>query len=219
MSYDDTLGLTHSCDCSVLKTYTQNDCRIGGIFTIYGYARVSSKKQLHGNSIEEQTTTLTANGAITITTEQYTGKTTSRPKLQKLLDSLQPGDTLMVTKLDRLAINVSEGIELIRALFKKDVKVHVLNIGLLENTSMGNFFITTLLAVAELERNMIIERTQAGKEVARTKAGFREGRPPLLCEKIQLAISLLDSYTYREVEAMTGISKATLVRYRRKTKL
>ena len=203
----------------MLKTYTQNDFRIGGIFTIYGYARVSSKKQLHGNSLEDQTTTLTANGATTITTEQYTGKTTSRPKLQKLLDSLQPGDTLMVTKLDRLARNVSEGIDLIRALFKKDVKVHVLNIGLLENTSMGNFFITTLLAVAELERNMIIERTQAGKEVARTKAGFREGRPPLPREKIQLAISLLDSYTYREVEAMTGISKATLVRYRRKTKL
>lgn len=94
---------------------------------------------MHGNSLEEQTITLKANGAITITTEQYTGKTTSRPKLQKLLDSLQPGDTLMVTKLDRLARNVSEGIDLIRALFQKNVKVHVLNIGLLENTSMGNF--------------------------------------------------------------------------------
>ena len=103
------------------------------------------------------------------------------------MDSLQPGDTLMVTKLDRLARNVTEGIELIRALFKKEVKLHVLNIGLLENTSMGNFFITTLLAVAELERNMILERTQAGKEVARTKAGFREGRPPLPKEKINLA--------------------------------
>lgn len=203
----------------MLKTYTQNDFRIGGIFTIYGYARVSSRKQLHGNSLEDQTTTLTANGATTITTEQYTGKTTSRPKLQKLLDSLQPGDTLMVTKLDRLARNVSEGIDLIRALFKKDVKVHVLNIGLLENTSMGNFFITTLLAVSELERNMIIERTQAGKEVARTKAGFREGRPPLPRKKIQLAVSLLNNHSYREVEAMTGISKATLVRYRRKSKL
>lgn len=203
----------------MLKTYTQNDFRIGGIFTIYGYARVSSKKQLHGNSLEDQTTTLTANGATTITTEQYTGKTTSRPKLQKLLDSLQPGDTLMVTKLDRLARNVSEGIDLIRALFKKDVKVHVLNIGLLENTSMGNFFITTLLAVAELERNMIIERTQAGKEVARTKAGFREGRPPIPKEKIQLAITLLEKHSYKEVEMMTGISKATLVRYHRKIKL
>lgn len=203
----------------MLKTYTQNDFRIGGIFTIYGYARVSSKKQLHGNSLEDQTTTLTANGATTITTEQYTGKTTSRPKLQKLLDSLQPGDTLMVTKLDRLARNVSEGIDLIRALFKKDVKVHVLNIGLLENTSMGNFFITTLLAVAELERNMIIERTQAGKEVARTKAGFREGRPPIPKEKIQLAITLLEKHSYKEVAMMTGISKATLVRYHRKIKL
>lgn len=85
---------------------------------IYGYARVSSKKQLHGNSLEEQTTTLTANGAISITAEQFTGKTTSRPKLQALMDSLQPGDTLMVTKLDRLARNVTEGIELIRALLK-----------------------------------------------------------------------------------------------------
>lgn len=203
----------------MLKTYTQNDFRIGGIFTIYGYARVSSRKQLHGNSLEDQTTTLTDNGATTITTEQYTGKTTSRPKLQKLLDSLQPGDTLMVTKLDRLARNVSEGIDLIRALFKKDVKVHVLNIGLLENTSMGNFFITTLLAVAELERNMIIERTQAGKEVARTKAGFREGRSPIPKEKIQLVITLLEKHSYKEVEMMTGISKATLVRYHRKIKL
>ena len=84
---------------------------------------------------------------------------------------------------------------------------------------MGKFFITTLLAVAELERNMIIERTQAGKEVARTKAGFREGRPPLPKEKIQLAISLLNNHSYREVEAMTVISKATLVRYHQKSKL
>lgn len=203
----------------MLKTYIQNKFRIGGIFTIYGYARVSSKKQLHGNSIEEQTITLKANGAITITTEQYTGKTTSRPKLQKLLDSLQPGDTLIVTKLDRLARNVSEGIDLIRALFQKNVKVHVLNIGLLENTSMGNFFVTTLLAVAELERNMIIERTQSGKEIARTKAGFREGRPLIPKEKIQLAITLLEKHSYKEVEMMTGISKATLVRYHRKIKL
>ena len=185
---------------------------------IYGYARVSSKKQLHGNSLEEQTTTLTANGAISITAEQFTGKTTSRPKLQALIDSLQPGDTLMVTKLDRLARNVTEGIELIRALFKKEVKVHVINIGLLENTSMGNFFITTLLAVAELERNMILERTQAGKEVARTKAGFREGRPPLPKEKINLALDLLTNHSYKEVETMTGISRATLGRYRRRVK-
>ena len=183
---------------------------------IYGYARVSSKKQLHGNSLEEQAATLTANGATSITAEQFTGKTTSRPKLQALIDSLQTGDTLMVTKLDRLARNVTEGIELIRALFKKDVKVHVLNIGLLENTSMGNFFITTLLAVAELERSMIIERTQAGKEVARTKAGFREGRPPLPEKKLLYALELLKTHSYKEVVDITGISKATLCRAKQK---
>ena len=179
---------------------------------IYGYARVSSKKQLHGNSLEEQRAALTANGAISITAEQYTGKTTSRPKLQALIASLRAEDTLMVTKLDRLARNVTEGIELIRELFARDIKVHVLNIGLLENTSMGNFFITTLLAVAELERSMIIERTQAGKEVARTKAGFREGRPPLPEKKLLYAMELLKSHSYKEVTDITGISKATLWR-------
>ena len=183
---------------------------------IYGYARVSSKKQLHGNSLEEQTATLTANGATCITAEQFTEKATSRPKLQALIDSLQAGDTLMVTKLDRLARNVTEGIELIRALFKKEVKVHVLNIGLLENTSMGNFFITTLLAVAELERSMIIERTQAGKELARTKNGFREGRPPLPEKKLLYALELLKDHSYKEVIDIMGISKATLCRAKQK---
>ena len=183
---------------------------------IYGYARVSSKKQLHGNSLEEQTATLTANGATCITAEQFTGKTTCRPKLQALIDSLQAGDTLMVTKLDRLARNVTEGIELIRALFKKEVKVHVLNIGLLENTSMGNFFIATLLAVAELERSMIIERTQAGKELARTKNGFREGRPPLPEKKLLYALELLKDHSYKEVIDIMGISKATLCRAKQK---
>ena len=179
---------------------------------IYGYARVSSKKQLHGNSLEEQRAALSANGAVSITAEQYTGKTTSRPKLQALIASLRAEDTIMVTKLDRLARNVTEGIELIRELFARDIKVHVLNIGLLENTSMGNFFITTLLAVAELERSMIIERTQAGKEVARTKAGFREGRPPLPEKKLLYAMELLKTHSYKEVIDITGISKATLWR-------
>lgn len=179
---------------------------------IYGYARVSSKKQLHGNSLEEQRAALSANGAVSITAEQYTGKTTSRPKLQALIASLRAEDTLMVTKLDRLARNVTEGIELIRELFARDIKVHVLNIGLLENTSMGNFFITTLLAVAELERSMIIERTQAGKEVARTKTGFREGRPPLQEKKLLYAMELLKTHSYKEVTDITGISKATLWR-------
>lgn len=83
---------------------------------------------------------------------------------------------------------------------------------------MGNFFITTLLAVAELERCMILERTASGKEIARLREGYKEGRPPIPKERIALAMELLESHTYKEVADMTGISTATLARYRRKNK-
>ncbi len=186
---------------------------------IYGYARVSAKVQLKGYSLEEQKKELKQNGCQEIIEEQFTGKTTARPKFENLiLNQLRPGDTLVVTRLDRLARNVTEGISTIRNLFSKGVRVHVLNVGLLENTAMGNFFITTLLAVAELERCMILERTAAGKEVARTRDGFKEGRPPIARAKIELAMRLLDKHSYKKVAEMTGISVATLARYRRKIK-
>ena len=186
---------------------------------IYGYARVSAKVQLKGYSLEEQKKELKQNGCQEIIEEQFTGKTTARPKFENLiLNQLRPGDTLVVTRLDRLARNVTEGISTIRNLFSKGVRVHVLNVGLLENTAMGNFFITTLLAVAELERCMILERTAAGKEIARTRDGFKEGRPPIARAKIELAMGLLDKHSYKKVAEMTGISVATLARYRRKIK-
>ena len=186
---------------------------------IYGYARVSTRKQAGGNSFEDQQQLLEAEGCDSIVCEQFTGSTTVRPELDKLIAKLLPGDKLVVTKLDRFARNVVEGITLIRELFGKNVKVHILNIGLLENSPMGNFFLTTLLAVAELERSMIAERTQAGKEIARTKPGFKDGRPPKFTEyQIQSALRLLEDHSYNQVEAMAGISKPTLIRAKRKAK-
>jgi DNA invertase Pin-like site-specific DNA recombinase len=187
---------------------------------IYGYARVSTIKQVAGNSLEGQVEQLKAEGCENIIKEQFTGCTTSRPKFDELIAKLQQGDKLVVTKLDRFARNVTEGIEVVRELFAKDVKVHVLNVGLLENTAMGNFFLTTLLAVAELERSMIVERTQAGKEIARTKDGFKDGRPKAYTEyQLKNAMDLLESgNSYTEVVKMTGISKSTLIREKRKAK-
>lgn len=186
---------------------------------IIGYARVSTKgQQAYGNSFEEQHKILAENGCQDVFEEQFTGKTTDRPVLKSLLHRLNAGDTLMVTRLDRLARNVSEGIELVRELFCRQIKVHVLNVGLLEDTAMGNFFIATLLAVAELERSMIVERTQAGKEIARMRKGFKEGRPPTPEAKIKHAIELLKDHSYSDVVSMTGISKSTLIRWRRKEK-
>lgn len=184
---------------------------------IYGYARVSTKKQVNGNSLEEQVTRLQQEGCESIIQEQYTGSTTERPKFEQLINNLQQGDKLIVTKLDRFARNVTEGIEVIRKLFSKGVVVHVLNVGLLEDTAMGNFFLTTLLAVAELERSMIIERTQAGKEIARTKNGFKDGRPNKYTKcQLDHAIELLENNSYTQVERITNISKSTLIRYKRR---
>ena len=185
---------------------------------IYGYARVSAKTQLKGNSLEEQRTELLRNGCQEIIEEQHTGSTTARPMFDALINKLCAGDVLVVCKLDRFARNVTEGITTIKALFQKGVRVHVLNVGLLEDTALGRFFIQTLLAVAELERCMILERTSAGRQIARTRPGYREGRPPVPKERIRLAMGLLRSHTYKETAEMTGISTATLERYRRKEK-
>lgn len=78
---------------------------------------------------------------------------------------------------------------------------------------MGRFFLTTLLAVAEIEHNLIVERTQEGKSLAKQRADFREGRPRKHTKHhVQHALELLETYTYKEVEAMTGITKRTLIR-------
>lgn len=185
---------------------------------IYGYARVSTIAQCkNGNSLEEQTEALTAYGCNEIIAETYTGKTTERPQFNELLKRLHSGDTLVVTKLDRFARTVIEGVLTVRTLFERGVKVHILNIGLIENTLTGNLILTVFLAFAEFERGMIIERTQAGKAVARTQPGYHEGRPKKYTpDQINHALELLNSgSSYRQVEAMTGISKSTLIRAKR----
>lgn len=189
---------------------------------IYGYCRVSTKGQLEGNGLEVQREEILSKyDNAKIIEEQYTGVKTDRPKFTELMSRLQENDMIVVSKLDRLARNTVEGIQIVEELFKKGVSVHVLNVGLLENTNMGKFFLTTLLAVAEMERNTIIERTQAGKAIAKKDINFREGRP-LVHKNTQKAhaLELLNSgKTYKQVEQLTGISKSTLIRYKNKVKL
>lgn len=181
----------------------------------YGYARVSTVAQ----DLEAQIQALEAEGCTVIEAEKFTGTTTERPVFNSLLEKLGAGDTLVVTKLDRLARNTREGIDVIESLFDKGVKVHVLNVGLLENTTMGRFFLTTLLAVAEMERNLIIERTQEGKAIAKQRDDFKEGRPKKYTKKqLDHAMQQLETNSYKEVEALTGISVATLAREKRKRK-
>ena len=96
----------------------------------------------------------------------------------------------------------------------------MLNVGLLENTTMGRFFLQAMLAVAEMERNMIIERVQEGLELAKKRNNIKLGRPHKFnSEQIRLALSLTRDYSLNQVARMTGISKSTLVRAKTKQEL
>ena len=188
---------------------------------IYGYARVSTKGQAKdGNSLENQIETLKENGAVEIYTDSFTGTKTDRPEFNKLLNKLKEGDTLMVTKLDRFARSMTQGSELISQLIDKGIKVNILNIGVMDNTPASKLTRNIFFSFAEFERDMIIERTQEGKAQAKkNNPNFKEGRPKKYSkDKIDKAIGLLDSMSYKEVEKLTGISKSTLIREVRKRK-
>lgn len=145
---------------------------------LYGYARVSTKGQARdGNSLEEQEQRLKKAGAGVIFMDSYTGKSMDRPEFDKLLAALQDGDTLIVTKLDRIARSASKGSELVQSLIDAGVRVNVLNMGMLDNSPTGKLMMNVMFAFAEFERDMIIERTREGKEIARQSPDYREGRP------------------------------------------
>ena len=181
---------------------------------IFGYARVSTKGQeKNGNSLENQISELKAAGAEKIYTDAFTGAKCSRPEVDELIKELKPKDTLVVCKLDRFARSISQGSEIISELIDKGVRVHILNMGILDNSPTSSLLRNVMLAFSEFERQLILERTSTGKEIARTKPNFREGRPKLYRrEQIAHALSLLQDHSYTQVENMTGISKSTLIR-------
>ena len=181
----------------------------------YAYARVSTRKQSRdGNGLDEQIAKLQIVGFDELVVEEFTGATIKRPCLDALISRLQAGDTLIVTKLDRFARSTADGSALINELLNRGVSVHILNMGLIDNTPTGKLIVHIMLAFAEYERDLIIERTQAGKEIARSKNGFRDGRPPIDQKRKDFAVDLIVNQrkTYREVAELTGLSKSTLIR-------
>ena len=185
---------------------------------VYGYARVSTKGQAKdGNSLEAQEKALRESGANEIYVDAFTGTKTDRPEFDKLLNKIQKGDTLIVTKLDRFARSMSQGSELVSDLIERGIKVYILNIGVMDNTPSSKLIRNVFFAFAEFERDMIVERTMEGKAIAKQNPDFREGRPKKYSRKqIEHALELLDSNSYKQVEDLTGISKSTLIRAKKK---
>ncbi|MGG3654742.1 recombinase family protein [Bacillus pseudomycoides] len=184
----------------------------GEVLVKYGYARVSTLNQ----DLESQIQMLEKEGCEKIYSEKFTGTKFDRPKFQELISVLENGDTLVVTKLDRFARSAENAIQTIKMLFEKGVKVHVINMGVVEDTPTGRLMFNIMSAFAEFERDMIVERTQEGKAIAKLNPNFKEGRPKKYNkEQIEHALGLLKTESYRKVERMTGISVSTLQREKR----
>ena len=168
--------------------------KVGWFFVKFAYARVFTRKQSRdGNGLEEQIEKLKAEGYNELVVEEFTGSTTNRP---------------------RIARYTAQGSALIDDLLNKGVVVHILNIGRIDNTPTDKLITNILLAFAEYERDMIIERTQAGKEIARTKEGFRDGRPSIDPKRKAFAADLIlnQHYSYKQAERLTGLSVSTIAR-------
>ena len=190
--------------------------------TVYGYIRVSTNKQtVNGNSLEEQKSKLMAKGVKekNIFADRYTGTKMDRPAFNKLKEKIKAGDTLMVTKLDRFARTAEEGNQIIEKFISEGIAVHILNMGLMDTTPIGELLRKVVLAFSEFERAMIVERTQEGKAFARkNNPNFKDGRPEKFSKtQQQHAINLIEKehISYKEVSQMLNISESTLYRIMR----
>lgn len=142
----------------------------------YGYARVSTVGQArNGTSLDGQREELLRAGAEAVYADAYTGTTSHRPELEKLMGVLKAGDEIIVTKLDRISRSLRDGLELVEAFRGKGVAVNVLNMGKFDDTPNGKLMRSIFFAFAEFEHDMIIARTQEGLERKRAK-GWRPGR-------------------------------------------
>ena len=184
--------------------------------TKYGYARVSTSAQSLDEQIEQlKEQVIEPNN---IYSEKFTGTKTDRPQFNELLSTIKSGDTLVVTKLDRLARNSREALDIIEPLMDKGIEINVLNVGKLNNSTIGKLTYQLLLAVAEMERNMIVERTQEGKAYARKhNKNYREGRPKRVITRYYKNIYkyLTNGHSYTETESYFNISRSTIYRIKK----
>lgn len=182
---------------------------------IYGYARVSTLKQgKDGNSLPDQEAKLREAGCAEIYHDSYTGTKMDRPQFSRLMSKLQPGDTLVVTKLDRFARKAAEGAIAVQELLDRGVNVHILNMGRADNTPMGKLMVHILFAFAEFERDTIVERTSTGKEIARANGKRVDGRPAATLDRFPEFPALFSAWQAGETTVAAacerlGICKAT----------
>lgn len=177
---------------------------------IIGYARVSTNEQ----NLQMQIDELTKDGCIEIFEEKATGSKKDRPALNEMLKMLREGDRVVVYKLDRISRSIKHLIELADFFHKKGVEFVSIMDNIDTSTPTGRFFFHVMAAMAELEREIIVERTKTGLASARAR-GRKGGRPTVDKKDLQTALKMYESkdYSLKEITKATGISQATLYRY------
>ena len=154
---------------------------------LVGYVRVSTNDQ----NTDLQRNALDSAGCELIFEDKISGKTSDRPGLKKLIKSLSSGDTLVVWKLDRLGRSMRHLVVLVEELRQKSVNFLSLTDSIDTSTPMGRFFFHIMGALAEMERELIVERTRAGLAVARANGRIGGRRPKLTAEQWAQAGRLL----------------------------
>jgi DNA invertase Pin-like site-specific DNA recombinase len=182
---------------------------------LVGYARVSTTDQ----DVAAQTDRLTAAGCTRIFPETASGALRERPQLDACLDYLRAGDVLVVVKLDRLGRSLSHLIETVQALDDRGIGFRSLTENIDTTTAAGRLLMHILGALAEFERALIVERTQAGLAAARAR-GRTGGRPPVMTiGKIEAAEALVATgRTVAQAAEAVGVGRSTLYRHLSKGK-
>ncbi|MFJ4030232.1 recombinase family protein [Paenarthrobacter sp. NPDC089989] len=176
-----------------------------------GYARVSTREQ----NPDGQTDVLTRAGCAKVFTDHASGTLARRPALDAALDYLRDGDTLVVTKLDRLGRSVRNLQEIVDELQHRGVGLVALSQGIDTTTSGGRLFFHVLAAIAEFEHDLIVERTQDGLAAARARGRKGGGRVKLTPTKAAQARSMYDQklYTVQQIAETFGVSRGTIYRH------
>jgi len=177
---------------------------------LIGYARVSTQDQ----NLELQREALSKAGCEKVFEDKMSGTRAERPGLAKTLELLREGDTLVVWKLDRLGRSVKHLVDLVGDLRKHGIQFRSLTDAIDTATPSGRFFFHVMASLAEMERELTVERTRAGLEVAR-QLGRKGGRKPkMTASKVESAKKLLASgVSPRDVAQNLGVSVPTLYRW------
>ena len=177
---------------------------------IFGYARVSTEAQI----LDRQLDMLNEYRVDKLYCEKMTGTKRNRPELEKMLDRLTAGDTVVIESLSRLGRSTKDLIELMELFNEKQVNLVSLKENIDTTTAAGKLLFTLISAISQFERDCLAERTKEGLAAARAR-GRKGGRPPVDKNLIDKAKRLYDSkeYTVAEIEDLTGIKRATLYRH------